>query len=489
VATQAPIGGDERIRVGTEQTGDWTAGARGMLDYQPAPFSLARRQGLWRDALLRRMLALADLGAAVGVSVSLGLFATGRVHFALWSAVFAPAWVVLAKLNGLYDCDQRSLRHLTVDELPRLLIWALISTGLLTVFLALTPAGDLPVGIAARTWVVASVLAFTFRSIARVVWRQITPPERTLIVGEGPLAVATHRKLVLFPDIHVSLVAERPELTVDQLHESPDYLGSVDRVIIASSAIDEQLIAELVAYCRRRQIKLSLVPPARGMFGTAVQLNHVADLPIVEYNTWDVSRSTLLLKRALDVTVSLTALVVFAPLFFVIAAAIATDSRGPVFFTQTRAGLHRGSFRMFKFRTMVKDAEELLAGLVPFDKLRDPMFKLTRDPRVTRVGRVLRRTSLDELPQLLNVLRGDMSLVGPRPEQVELVDRYEPAHMFRLAVKPGLTGPMQVYGRGQLTFEERLAVEREYVDNLSVGRDVRILTLTLPAVLSGRGAY
>jgi undecaprenyl-phosphate galactose phosphotransferase len=117
------------------------------------------------------------------------------------------------------------------------------------------------------------------------------------------------------------------------------------------------------------------------------------------------------------------------------------------------------------------------------------MFKLPNDPRVTRVGRLLRKTSIDELPQLVNVLRGDMSIVGPRPEQLDLVERYEPEHQFRLSVKPGLTGPMQVYGRGELTFAERLAVEREYVENLSLTRDFRIVLLTLPAVFGRRGAF
>jgi len=138
---------------------------------------------------------------------------------------------------------------------------------------------------------------------------------------------------------------------------------------------------------------------------------------------------------------------------------------------------------------MVRDAEALLPGLVSFDELADPMFKLKADPRVTRVGRVLRRTSIDELPQLVNVLRGDMSIVGPRPEQLDLVERYAPEHQFRLQVKPGITGPMQVYGRGELTFDERLAVEREYVENLSLARDIRIVLMTLPAVLGKRGAY
>src|SRR5204863_4589545 len=133
----------------------------------------------------------------------------------------------------------------------------------------------------------------------------------------------------------------------------------------------------------------------------------------------------------------------------------------------------------------VANAEDLLEGLVPFEELSEPMFKLPHDPRVTRVGRLLRRTSLDELPQLVNVVRGEMSLVGPRPEQVELVARYSPEERFRLAVRPGLTGPMQVFGRGELSFEERLAVERDYVENISLGRDLLVLALTVGPVLSG----
>ena len=127
-------------------------------------------------------------------------------------------------------------------------------------------------------------------------------------------------------------------------------------------------------------------------------------------------------------------------------------------------------------------------GSIKLDELPEPAFKLADDPRVTRVGRVLRRWSLDELPQFYNVLRGDMSLVGPRPEQIEVVARYRPEHRFRLKVKPGLTGPMQVFGRGALSFEERLSVEREYVENVSLRRDFRLLALTGAAVLAGRGA-
>jgi lipopolysaccharide/colanic/teichoic acid biosynthesis glycosyltransferase len=191
-------------------------------------------------------------------------------------------------------------------------------------------------------------------------------------------------------------------------------------------------------------------------------------------------------KEMLDRLLSFLGLVLLSPLFAALALWIVLESGRPVIFRQRRAGKGAKPFSMLKFRTMVPNAVELGRELQLSD---DPFGLLPNDPRITRSGRFLRRTSLDELPQLLNVLKGDMSMVGPRPEQVELVRRYAPEHEFRLAVKPGVTGPMQVFGRGELSFEERLAVEREYIENLSLSRDLRILALTIPSVLAGRGAY
>jgi exopolysaccharide biosynthesis polyprenyl glycosylphosphotransferase len=331
-------------------------------------------------------------------------------------------------------------------------------------------------------------LGFAFRATLRGVWRRITPPQRVLIVGEGALARAVVRKLELFPDIHAEISSRIPNCA--DLHARLlEVIDQVDRVVIACSELTETMLEELLPACRASSVKLTIVPPTRGMFGTATHLTHIADLPLLDYNTWDISRTTVALKRIFDVAVSLVVLVVAIPLFLLAGLAILLDSGLPIFFRQTRGGERGRPFQMLKFRTMVRDAEARLPELVPFEELADPMFKLKADPRVTRVGRLLRRTSIDELPQLINVLRGDMSIVGPRPEQLDLVERYAPEHQFRLQVKPGITGPMQVYGRGELTFEERLAVEREYVENLSLTRDVRIVLMTLPAVLGKRGAY
>jgi len=445
-------------------------------------------RGVWTDVVLRRMLALADVTAGVLVSASLALFHDHLVA-AFWAAAFIPAWVVLAKLHGLYDRDQRALRYLTVDELPKLCAWAATGTGTLLMFLLVTPAGSLGIETALRIWGVAVAAAFLLRSLARYVWRRITPPARTLIVGSGTVAAATRRKLELFRDINLSIVGERPELTLEDLRQPELWLAGIDRVIVATQSIEGDLLEELVVVCRRARVKLAVVPPVRGMFGTAVQLGHVADLPVIVYGTWDVPRSTLLLKRIIDVVVSAILLVALAPLLVLIALAVKSTSRGTILFRQTRIGMNRRPFRMLKFRTMVANAEELLPQLVAVDRLQEPVFKLRADPRVTRVGRFLRQASLDELPQLWNVLRGDMSLVGPRPEEEQIVALYESQHLIRLQVKPGLTGPMQINGRGELRLEERLAVEREYIENLSVGRDLRILALTAAAVVGGRGAF
>lgn len=194
------------------------------------------------------------------------------------------------------------------------------------------------------------------------------------------------------------------------------------------------------------------------------------------------NRLAICAKRVMDITLASITLLTFAPVLCMIAIAIKLDSRGPVFFSQLRAGQNGRPFRIHKFRTMVRDAEHWLQEIVPFDSLSEPMFKLRDDPRVTRVGRFLRDWRFDEFPQLFDVLLGHMSLVGPRPEQLDLVELYKPEHLFRLDVKPGLTGPVEV---GVHRFEQRLAIERQYVEEHSVRRDVRILLRSIQRLITG----
>jgi exopolysaccharide biosynthesis polyprenyl glycosylphosphotransferase len=439
------------------------------------------------EPLLRRMLAVGDVLAIAAAAVVVGFWGSGP-GASLLLVLFAPVWVVTAKLAGLYDRDHRTLRHLTVDELPWLVVWTLSSTALLTLLLTPFPTLDLNSDDRLLVWGTALGLGFVFRAGMRALWRRVTEPQRVAIVGDGPLAQAVVRKLELFPDIHAEITGRIESCSV--LNERLDDLtGKIDRIVIACSELSEELLETLLPFCRLHAVKLTVVPPTRGMFGTATNLTHIADLPLLDYNTWDISRMTLALKRGLDIVLAVLGLVVTLPILLLVGLATLADSGPPIFFRQTRGGERGRPFRMLKFRTMVQNAEAMLPELVPFEELDAPMFKLKADPRVTRVGRLLRRTSIDELPQLVNVLRGEMSIVGPRPEQLDLVERYGPEHQFRLQVKPGITGPMQIYGRGELTFDERLSVEREYVENLSLARDIRIVLMTLPAVFGRRGAY
>jgi exopolysaccharide biosynthesis polyprenyl glycosylphosphotransferase len=313
------------------------------------------------------------------------------------------------------------------------------------------------------------------------------------VLGEGEVAVSLRRQLRLFKDVHIELVDDDSFAGVlDGSATTADLetlAERVDRLIIAADSIDSETLTRIADYCRDAEAKLGVVSPIAGSGGPGQQLVQVADLAVVDCETWDLSRSTLALKRAFDIAGASLLLFAFAPAMALIALAIKLDSSGPAIFSQLRAGLDGKPFRMHKLRTMDQDAEARLADLVRIDDLVQPMFKLRNDPRVTRIGRFLRRFSLDELPQLVNVLRGEMSFVGPRPEQMPLVERYAPEHRFRLEVKPGMTGPMQIAGRGDLSFDARLAVERDYIEHMSLARDLRIILLTLPVIVRGGGAF
>jgi exopolysaccharide biosynthesis polyprenyl glycosylphosphotransferase len=454
----------------------------------------------WKDALRRRMLASADLAAVLLAASAAGLVEGDAT--ALWVAATAPLWLVLAKMRGLYDRDHVRVRHLTIDDASGLFHWAMLCGTATALLLVALPGELLSIGGALAMGATAFAGAFTLRAAARWLWRLIVPPERGLIVGGGTLADSFDRRLALDSGHHVHIVrrvglgangnggngARDGHVTLDEWEHIVRTEG-VERIIVALHDLNEETLSRIVSGCRELGVKLSVAPPIRAMLGTAVDLNHLAELPLIEFRTWDPSRSTMLVKRMIDFVGAGVALLLIAPWMLAIAAAIRLDSKGPALFRQRRAGREGEPFQMLKFRTMVVGSEARVGDVIPLDKLTEPAFKLRQDPRVTRVGRLLRRTSLDELPQLVNVLRGEMSLVGPRPEEVWLVERYCEADRFRLEMRPGITGPMQVHGRGELTFQERMSVEREYVENYSLRKDLKILFQTFAAVIHGRGAY
>lgn len=478
----------ETLNVG-RRTPEWAADdAAREIRHREVLTAEGHRLRWWRDALRRRLLAVADVLTATAAT----LIATHASASGLVLLIGLPIWILVAKMLGLYDRDHLVLRHLTVDEIPTLLAWITIGVGALALIAPLTAGGSLADVAAIEAWIGGVVCALVLRSAGRALWRRLVPVESTLLVGDPHLAGEVARRIELFPDMHLRVVGRAPvalSTNGDGGRNLEHLVEGADRVIVASRELTLDPVAELATVCRAQQVKLSVVSPLRGKAGPMPYLSQVADLPVLEFDTSDVSRSTMLLKRGFDIAISAIALVILAPFYPLAALAIRLDSPGPTIFAQLRAGIDGRPFRMYKLRSMYRDAEIQLGLLVDFDELPEPVFKLRDDPRVTRVGRVLRRLSLDELPQLWNVLRGDMSIVGPRPEQLELVERYRPEHSFRLRVKPGMTGPMQVFGRGELGFSERLAVELDYVERISLARDLWILLQTLPALFRGTGAY
>lgn len=456
---------------------------------------LAQRRGAaprgrwWRDARRRRLLALADLGAAAIATAVVAIPLTA----APWAFLTLPLWPLVAKLFGLYDHDHRALRHSTADEVPAILASLLVCTSIATGIFALSPSMTLSPGSVLLLFGAAFVLTIGLRSLTRWLWWKLTPPELVGVIGDRTVMATLRRKFELFREVHLELATELEIRKLDRGGKRTDELlafaNGVDRIVVAAEGVEAELIGELKALCRQFQVKLSVVSPLRGEALPSEPAVNLGDLPILEYNVWDRSRSTLLIKRLFDLFASSVGLLAFSPFALVIAIAIKLDSPGPVFFSQIRAGIGGRPFRMYKFRTMSADAESELEQLVDLDELDEPVFKLRDDPRITRAGKLLRRLSADEVPQLVNVLMGEMSIVGPRPEQVELVERYSEEEQVRLLIKPGVTGPMQVFGRGGLTFSERLAVEVDYIENASLGRDLRILVHTFPAVIRGTGAY
>jgi exopolysaccharide biosynthesis polyprenyl glycosylphosphotransferase len=493
-----------------QHTADHEATSRPAPAPQPRPeqAAMAARLGLTgpsgsrrRGALLRRLLATADwLAVVVALCVATAATATTDVATLFWATLFSPVWILILKLHGLYDNDHRRIRHSTLDELPSLLSASALGTIALDGLLALSPVGPLSAGSAILVGVGALAGCFLARAVVRFLWHALTGMASGVVIGPGAAADTVARRVATHPETRLRLVGYLSSPGDETGTELPR-LGSlediarvarehdVERVVVTEQEMSEPAAEELIEECKAAGLGLTFLPQHYGLLGPGIELNRLAELPVLDFRFSDPPRSTIALKRGLDLVVSATLLALLAPLLLAIAVFILADSGRPVFFRQRRAGKEGKPFTMLKFRTMVADAEERLGELVDLAELDQPAFKIPDDPRVTRAGRFLRRTSLDELPQLINVLRGDMSLVGPRPEEEAVVALYDERQRIRLAVKPGLTGPMQVYGRGDLTFEERLAMERDYLDNLSLASDLAILIRTPRAIFRGDGAY
>jgi exopolysaccharide biosynthesis polyprenyl glycosylphosphotransferase len=263
----------------------------------------------------------------------------------------------------------------------------------------------------------------------------------------------------------------------------------VDEVVVTIPS-EKKVVSELIKQAQKMRLGVRMVPEHIEAPWPILDINYIGIIPLFTYKKRNPHPSESAIKKMFDFVASLTLIILLLPLFIIIAILIKINSSGPVFHTQKRMGLRARIFNFYKFRSMVKNADKLKVQLLEKNEVKDGViFKIKEDPRVTSIGRFLRKYSLDELPQLFNVLKGNMSLVGPRPPLPNEIEEYDDPHMDRLSIKPGITGLSQIKGRSDLSFSQWFRWDLWYINHWSFGLDIKILLWTIPAVLKGKGAY
>jgi exopolysaccharide biosynthesis polyprenyl glycosylphosphotransferase len=486
------------------------------LDPTTIAASRAHRQAVRhhrsRGWLVRRALLVADVtGLLLAFTAASELFqAPGTAVEYLVFLCTLPIWVVVAKLHGLYDKDEERTDHWTVDDVVGVV--HLVTLGTWIVFLGSWATGAASPDIArlGTFWLFAVALLTVGRGVARGACRRSTTYcQNTIVVGAGDVGQLVARKALKHPEYGLNIVGfvdaqpreRRSDVGNLTVLGTPDSLAElidehhVERVIIAFSNDADDLTMDIVRQLRDFDLQIDVVPRLFELVGPRVAVHTIEGLPLVGLPPARPTPSSRLIKRTIDIVVSVAALVALSPLFVVVAFAIKRDSRGPVFFRQRRLGLEMEDFTTLKFRTMRSDTDDaehrdyirtiMSSGA---DSGTNGMYKLDRCDAVTRVGRLLRKTSLDELPQLINVVRGDMSLVGPRPCIPYEIEHFEPHHFERFQVPAGITGLWQVTARANSTFGEALEMDVVYVRGWSIGLDLKLLLRTPFALLRQRQA-
>jgi exopolysaccharide biosynthesis polyprenyl glycosylphosphotransferase len=467
---------------------------------------LARRRTARRARLVPRSLLVADLlGLAFAYLLATLLWgsdgALGSSRELLVFALTLPCWIVAAKLHGLYHRDQERADYSTTDDVVG--IFHIVTIGIWLLLVASRLTGRTSPGIYALTtfWVLATCIVPLARTIARETCKRSRAYEQnTVIVGAGEIGQLIGRKLVRHPEYGVNVVgfvdrkpkARRPDLPehfaiLGAPERLPDIIEilDVERVVIAFShePVSEQLA--VVRQLRDLPVQIDLVPRLFELVNPGVTVHSVEGIPLLGLPPRRVTNRSRRIKRAIDVAGACVGLILLAPLFAYIAVRIRIDSDGPILFRQTRLGFTMRRFVTLKFRTMKVDTDPSVHRAYIQDTMSSTaeangngLYKLDRSESVTKVGRWLRRTSLDELPQLINVLRGDMSLVGPRPCIPYEVENFKPHHHERFTVPPGITGLWQVTARANSTYGESLDMDVAYVRGWSLGLDLRLLLRT-----------
>ena len=452
------------------------------------------REILTRDTRFRRSLAAADLLAA-SIALSVALAVGGDLPAPGVAA--APLLIVLlCKLGRLYDRDEHVIRKSTLDQAPDLVqtttVYALLVWFLSGAFVH----GGLDKLEMAVLWAVLAACLIGFRVVARRIAARATTAERILVLGDAQAFIRLGARLDKAHSIHAELVGRIALERGDHADPRPlgpiedlDYLlrsHHVERVIIAPGhrSSDEQL--ETIRLVKALGVKVSVLPRLFEVVGSSMEFDDVDGITVLGLRRYGLSKTSWYVKRSFDVVAAGAGLVLLSPLLVTLAAAVRVSSPGPVLFRQPRVGRRGQRFQMLKFRTMYDGADEDKGRLVEYCES-DGLFKLADDPRVTPVGRFLRRSSLDELPQLVNVLRGEMSLVGPRPLIEEEDRKISGWHHRRREGTPGMTGVWQVLGSARVPLDDMVKMDYLYRANWSLWLDVKILARTFAHVCSRRG--
>jgi exopolysaccharide biosynthesis polyprenyl glycosylphosphotransferase len=458
-----------------------------------------------------RTLIVADL-----LAIAIGLAGTYVLAEAIGPpAVIAPSWLLIllgpAIAVGwlaifasyrLYEGQSRAIAPTSFDEVANL-FHALLAGSLLLLVVGqgLKKGFDVFIysPLEALMFLGIAVIAIpTLRGIVRTwLFPHMMRPRKTLIVGAGPVGRTLERKINSHPEYGLELVGFVDDAAgEDVLGRTEDLTALVDRlhidwIVLACTEAPHERTLELVREVRRPHVHLSIVPNFYELFASNAAIEDIEGVPVVSLPSMQFSRTVRALKRTFDIVASAGGLLALTPVLLAAAIAIRLDTKGPIFFRQPRHGRGGKTFRIVKFRTMVADAEAQRFALTHLNEMEGggPLFKIHDDPRITRVGRFLRKWSIDELPQLWNVLRGEMSLVGPRPFVVHESEQITGWASRRLETTPGITGLWQVLGRNDIPFAEMVKLDYVYVTNWSLWWDIKILVQTLPVVLARRGAY
>jgi exopolysaccharide biosynthesis polyprenyl glycosylphosphotransferase len=409
-------------------------------------------------------------------------------------------WVALFAAYGLYERATRTIVPTSLDELG-LLFHALLCGNLAFLLAAqvLVRVADIKIYTPVES-VLLLACAMVFVPAGRVAVRawvlpRMMRPRRTLIVGAGKEAVRLARKVGAHAEYGLDLVGFVDTMPARNVVGRPDDLTrlvdelDIDWVILATTGRTPERTLDAIRAVRRPDVHLSILPSYGELFASNALVEDLEGMPVVTLPSMRLSRTVRAVKRAVDIAGAGLGLLLVSPLLAAIALAIKLDSPGPVLFRQARRGRRGSTFRIAKFRTMCDRAEDQRFELALHNEVDGPLFKIQADPRITRVGGFLRRYSIDELPQLWNVLRGEMSLVGPRPFVLHEASQITGWAERRLDITPGVTGLWQVSGRNDLPFEEMVRLDYVYVTNWSLWWDLKILLRTIPVVLARRGAY